>query len=61
MSQLSTNTKVVYAPVYYPQQPYHNEYDYYETEEEAIEEARRYIANHILVTDEYLYATIEKE
>ena len=66
MSQLSTDTKVVYVALYY-QEPLHvsdyrfyNESECYDTEEEAIEEAKRFIAHHTVIANEYLHARIEK-
>ena len=61
MSQLSTDTKVVYCAVYYDGgNNYINESIDFDTEEIAIVNAQFYIAEEIEQNGQYLYARIEK-
>ena len=53
------NIKIVYVPVYHPEQEHYGD-DYYDTKEEAIAEAERFISSHAMLFDEYLSATIEE-
>lgn len=53
------NTKIIYVPIYHPEQK-HSSDDYYDTKDEAIAAAERFILNHAMLFDEYLSATIEE-